>query len=221
MLDAVIFDVDGTLVDSVDYHAEAWQKAFAHFGRDVAFDEIRSQIGKGGDQLMPVFLSKPMLERDGKAIEQYRTGLFGREYMARIKGFPQVRALFDRLKTDGKLIALASSCKAEELKTYKKIAKIDDMDLVETTSDDAERSKPHPDIFRAALDRLGLPAKTCVVVGDTPYDAEAARKAGIRTTGVLCGGFSDFDIRAGGASQIFEDPADILDHYQRWIETLD
>ena len=221
MLDAVIFDVDGTLVDSVDYHAEAWQKAFAHFGRDIAFGEIRSQIGKGGDQLMPVFLSKPMLARDGKAIEQYRTELFGREFMARVKGFPQVRALFDRLKADGKLIALASSCKTEDLKTYKKVAKIDDMDLAETTSDDAEKSKPHPDIFNAALDRLGVPAKNCVVVGDTPYDAEAARKAGIRTTGVLCGGFSDFDIRAGGASQIFEDPADILDHYQRWIETLD
>lgn len=220
MLDAVIFDVDGTLVDSVDYHAEAWQKAFAHFGREIAFDEIRSQIGKGGDQLMPVFLSKSTLERDGEAIERYRTDLFGREYMARVKAFPQVRALFDRLRADGKLIALASSCKADELTSYKKVAKIDDLDLAETTSDDADKSKPHPDIFHAALDRLGLPAKNCVVVGDTPYDAEAARKAGIRTTGVLCGGFSDFDIRSGGASQIFEDPADILDHYQRWIETL-
>ena len=221
MLDAVIFDVDGTLVDTVDFHAEAWQKAFAHFGREIEFTAIRAQIGKGGDQLMPVFLSEEVRERDGKAIEEYRSKLFVREYLEKVKPFPQVRALFEHIKSDGKLIALASSCKGEDLKSYKAIANIADIELVETTSDDAKRSKPHPDIFHAALDRLGLEGRNCVVVGDTPYDAEAALKAGIRTTGVLCGGFSEFDIRAGGASQIFEDPADILDHYKRWIQVLD
>jgi HAD superfamily hydrolase (TIGR01509 family) len=221
MLDAVIFDVDGTLVDSVDFHAEAWQRAFAHFGRDIAFDAIRAQIGKGGDQLMPVFLSKDVVEQEGKAIESFRKDLFARDYMPRVKGFPQVRALFDRLLADGKRVALASSSKSDELQAYKKAAQIADLELTETTADDAEKSKPHPDIFHAALDRLGLPAKTCVVVGDSPYDAEAARKAQLRTTGVLSGGFSDFDLRGAGASQIFEDPADILDNYKRWIEALD
>jgi beta-phosphoglucomutase-like phosphatase (HAD superfamily) len=221
MLDAVIFDVDGTLVDSVDYHAEAWQRAFTHFGYSFDVAAIRSQIGKGGDQLMPVFLPEDVIARDGKAIEAYRKDLFQRDYMPKVKGFPQVRALFERLMADGKRIALASSAKGDELAAYKKVANIADFDLVETSSDDAEKSKPHPDIFHAALDRLGLQARHCVVVGDTPYDAEAAAKAGIRTTGVLCGGFPEFDIRAGGASQIFEDPADILDHYGRWILQLD
>lgn len=220
MLDAVIFDVDGTLVDSVDFHAEAWSRAFAHFGWTVETAQARTQIGKGGDQLMPMFLPDDVVKKDGKAIEAFRKDLFTREYLPRIKGFPQVRALFDRLRDDGKLIALASSAKGDELAAYKKIAGIDDFDLVETSSDDAEKSKPHPDIFQAALDKLKLPAKTCVVVGDTPYDAEAALKAGIRTTGLLCGGFPEFDIRAGGASQIFEDPADLLDHYKRWMSDL-
>ena len=220
MLDAVIFDVDGTLVDSVDLHAEAWSRAFAHFGHTVETAAARTQIGKGGDQLLPVFLPEDVCERDGKAIEAFRKDLFTREYMGRVKGFPQVRALFDRLLGDGKLIALASSAKGDELAAYKTAAGIDDLALVETSSDDAEKSKPHPDIFQAALDRLKLPARTCVVVGDTPYDAEAALKAGLRTTGVLCGGFPEFEIRSGGASQIFEDPADLLDHYKRWMSDL-
>ena len=220
MLDAVIFDVDGTLVDSVDLHAEAWSRAFAHFGWTVDTAQARSQIGKGGDQLLPVFLPEEVCRKDGKAIEAYRKDLFQRDYLHRVKGFPQVRALFERLIGDGKLVALASSAKGDELGAYKKAAGIDDLKLVETSSDDAEKSKPHPDIFQAALDKLKLSAKTCVVVGDTPYDAEAALKAGLRTTGVLCGGFPEFDIRAGGASQIYEDPADLLDHYKRWIADL-
>jgi HAD superfamily hydrolase (TIGR01509 family) len=220
MLDAVIFDVDGTLVDSVDLHAEAWSRAFAHFGWTVETADARTQIGKGGDQLLPVFLPEDVCKRDGHAIEQFRKDLFQREYLSRVKGFPQVRALCERLIGDGKKLALASSAKGDELSAYKKAAGIDDLPFTETSSDDAERSKPHPDIFHAALDRLGLKPATCVVVGDSPYDAEAALKAGLRMTGVLCGGFPDFDLRAAGASQIFEDPADILDHYRRWIQDL-
>ena len=220
MLDAVIFDVDGTLVDSVDFHAEAWQRAFAHFGHEIDVEAIRSQIGKGGDQLMPVFLPRGRRRAQRQGHRTFRKDLFAREYMPRVKGFPQVRMLFERLRDDGKRLALASSAKGDELKAYKKAAEIEDFDLAETSSDDAEKSKPHPDIFHAALDRLGLEARYCAVVGDTPYDAEAALKAGLRTTGVLCGGFPDFDIRAAGASQIFYDPADILDHYQQWIEAL-
>ena len=220
MIEAVIFDVDGTLVDSVDFHAEAWERAFARHGHDIGFAALRAQIGKGGDQLMPVFLPPDVIKRDGKTIEAFRKDLFTREYMGRVKGFPQERSLFDRLLGDGKRIALASSAKGDELAAYKKVAGIDDLDLVETSSDDAEKSKPHPDIFAAALEKLGLTAKNCVVVGDTPYDAEAALKAGMRTTGLLCGGFPEFDIRAGGASQIYEDPADLLDHFKRWMTDL-
>ena len=217
MTKAVIFDVDGTLVDTVDFHAEAWQRAFTHFGHEFDFARIRSQIGKGGDQLMPVFLSKAEIERDGKTIEAYRKAMFERDYMPKVQGFPQVRALFDRLAGDGIKIALASSAKGDELQTYKKAAGIADCALVETSSDDAEKSKPHPDIFEAALDRLALPADDCLVVGDTPYDAEAAAKAGLRTTGVLCGGFAEADLKKGGAGAVFRDPADILAHYEAWL----
>ena len=208
---AIIFDVDGTLVDSVDFHAEAWQRTFSAFGFDFDLIKVREQIGKGGDQLMPVFLDGDILERQGKKIEAYRQDLFEREYFHRVIGFPKVPELFKFLIGAGKTIALGSSAKTDDLKVYKKAAGIEGMTTVETTSDDAEKSKPHPDIFLAALDRLKLSADIVVVVGDTPYDVEAAKKAGMRTTGLLCGGFSEESLRDAGAVDVYQDPEHLLD----------
>ena len=214
MIKAVIFDIDGTLVDSVDLHARAWQEAFAHFGKRVEYGRVRYQIGKGGDQLMPVFLSEEELERFGEELEEYRGELFKREYMPRVKGFPAVRELFERVRREGLRVALASSAKGDELKTYKKIARIEDLVEEETSSDDAEKSKPHPDIFEAALERLGdVRPSEAVVVGDTPYDAEAAGKAGVKTVGLLCGGFPEEDLRAAGCVRVYRDAADLLANF--------
>ena len=214
MLKAVIFDVDGTLIDSVDLHARAWQEALAHFGKRYDFERVRYQIGKGGDQLMPVFLSEQELEEFGDELEKYRGELYKRDYMPRVKGFPAVRELFERVKREGLQIALASSATGDELQTYKRIAHIEDLVEEETSSDDAEKSKPHPDIFEAALERLGgvAPAEA-VVVGDTPYDAEAAGKAGIKTVGLLSGGFPEEDLRAAGCVRVYRDAADLLANY--------
>lgn len=209
--DAVIFDVDGTLVDSVDLHAEAWGKAFARFGFAVEVAKIRSQIGKGGDQLLPVFLSEDERDRHGEAIQDYRKALFGREFLPRVRGFPAVPDLFRFVLDRGKRVALGSSAKGDELEAYKRIAGIEGLVQTEATSDDAERSKPHPDIFEAALERLALPPGRAVVVGDTPYDAEAAGKAGLRTIGLLCGGFPEADLRRAGAMAIYRDPAALLE----------
>lgn len=212
---AIIFDIDGTLVDSVDLHARAWQEAFARFGKNFSFDEVRYQIGKGGDQLMPVFLSKEELEEYGEELEKYRGELFKREYMPRVEGFPRVRALFERIRAEGGRIALASSAKEDELVIYKKKADIEGLVEEQTSSDDVERSKPHPDIFEAALAQLGdLTPDEAVVVGDTPYDAEAAGKIKLRAVGLLCGGFPEDDLRAAGCVEIYRDPAHLLARYE-------
>ena len=213
MVQAAIFDIDGTLVNSVDLHAQAWKEAFKNFGKDIPYQQIRHQIGKGGDQLMPVFFTRDELEEFGDRMEKFRGDLFKREFMSRVRPFPKVRELFERIKSDGKQIALASSAKADELEFYKKITQIDDLVEDEASSDDAEKSKPHPDIFRAALDKLGLAASEVIAVGDTPYDAEAAGKLKIRTTGVLCGGFPEEELRSAGCIAIYEDPADLLARY--------
>jgi len=213
---AVIFDVDGTLVDSVDLHAKAWQDAFRDYGHEIPFNDIRSQIGKGGDQLMPVFLSQNYIAARGDGLETHRGALLKERYLPRLKPFPGVRALFERVLARGLRIALASSAKEDELETYKRVADIGPLIDEQTSSDDAEKSKPHPDIFLAALNRLGdVSPEDVVVVGDTPYDAEAAGKAGLRTIGLLCGGFPEEGLRKAGCIAIYKDPADLLAQYDR------
>jgi HAD superfamily hydrolase (TIGR01549 family) len=215
MIKAVIFDIDGTLVDSVDLHARAWQEAFRRFGEEIPYERVRHQIGKGGDQLMPVFFSTEELDRFGEEMEEYRGELYKREYLPQVRAFPRVRELFLKIREDGKRIALASSAKEDELGAYKKIADIEDLVEEETSADDADKSKPHPDIFEAALKRLGdVEPAEAIVVGDTPYDAEAAGKLSLRTIGVLCGGFPEAELRAAGCLQIFTDPADLLERYE-------
>jgi phosphoglycolate phosphatase-like HAD superfamily hydrolase len=131
-----------------------------------------------------------------------------------VKGFPAVRELFRRVKDEGLRVALASSAKGDELEAYKKLARIEDLVGEETSSDDAEKSKPHPDIFEAALEKLGdVRLSEAVVVGDTPYDAEAAGKAGLKTVGLLSGGFPAEDLRAAGCVRIYRDAADLLANY--------
>ncbi|MDQ3473022.1 MAG: HAD hydrolase-like protein, partial [Acidobacteriota bacterium] len=125
MIKAVIFDIDGTLVDSVDLHARAWQETFRHYGKEIPYEEVRHQIGKGGDQLMPVFFSKKELDEKGSEMEEYRGELYKRDYLPQVRAFPRVRELFQKIKDDGLRLALASSAKEDELGTYKKIADIE------------------------------------------------------------------------------------------------
>ena len=215
MVKAVIFDIDGTLVDTVDMHAEAWQRAFREFGKEIDFQTIRDQVGKGGDQLMPVFLSKEELDDFGKQLEKRRGEIYQQDYMPKAKPFPKVRELFEHIKSDGKQIALASSAPEKELEFYKKLLNISDLLEEETSADDAEKSKPEPDIFLAAVDKLkDVELADCIVVGDTPYDATAAGKAGIRTIGVLSGGFPEQWLRDAGCIEIYRDPADLLARYE-------
>jgi HAD superfamily hydrolase (TIGR01509 family) len=216
MIKAIIFDVDGTLIDSVDLHARAWQETLKHFGLEIPFADVRSQIGKGGDQLLPVFFNAAELEQKGEAIEKHRSKLFKEHYLSRVRSFPQVRIIFERLLKDGKQIVLASSAKKEEVERYKEIAQIADLIKAETSSDDVEKSKPHPDIFIAALEELkGVSPDEAIVVGDTPYDAIAASKTGLETIGLLCGRFPEADLSTAGCVAIFQDPADLL----AWYET--
>ena len=216
MIQGVMFDVDGTLVDSVDLHARAWKDAFQRFGRDVPFEEVRRQIGKGADQLLPVFFSNEELSEFGVQLEEYRAELFKQAYLPRVTAFPKVRELFRKLVGDGNRIVLASSGSKEEIAHYKKLARIEDLVAAETSADDVERSKPYPDIFAVALSRLGINNDEALVVGDTPYDAEAASKLGLETIGLLCGGFSKGDLLQAGCFAIYRDPEELLGEYPQW-----
>jgi HAD superfamily hydrolase (TIGR01549 family) len=214
MIEAVIFDLDGTLVDSNELHVASWERAFRHFGKRFSLEQLREHIGKGSDQYLPEFLNEEEMKRFGKELDEYRSELFTKEYLPRVKPFPKVRELFERIKHDDKRIALATSSKASESKIYKKLLQIEDLIDAETTADDAEKSKPCPHIFEAALHKLDNPSPNeAIVVGDTRYDVEAALKAGLKTIGLLCGGSSEERLHSAGAIALYRDPADLLDQY--------
>ena len=216
MIKAVIFDVDGTLIDSVDVHAKAWAWAFTRHGHDIPFEQLRSQIGKGADQLMPEFLTPEQIDSYGKQLEEDRQMFFKDEYYHHLKAFPMVRELFERIIADGKKIVLASSAKKDELDHYEELANIKDLIGASTSADDAERSKPHPDIFQAAMEKLeGVDTDEAIVVGDTPWDAEAAGKAGLKTVGLLCGGFEEAKLKGAGCVAIYANPSDLLMNYEQ------
>jgi HAD superfamily hydrolase (TIGR01549 family) len=213
-VDAVVFDVDGTLVDSVDLHARCWRRAFARFGKELELEAVRTQIGKGGDQLIPVFLDHYERNRFGQELDEYRARLWRRSYLERVVPFPNVPPLFERILRDGKRIAVASSSKEDELDRYLRIAGVGELVDVRISADDAEHSKPRPDIFEAALHDLHVqdPSRA-MVVGDTPWDVIAARRARLETLGVLCGGWDADALRREGAIAIYVDPADLLQRY--------
>lgn len=207
----VILDVDGTLVDSNDAHARAWVSALGESNIFVQLEAVRRLIGMGGDKLLPAVAG---IEEDsalGQRIGQRRSEIFKAEYLPTLRAFPRVRELLQRMKAAGSELAVASSAKEEELEPLLAIANVKDL-LEETmSSDDAERSKPDPDIVKAALNALGLPAADVLMIGDTPYDVEAASKIGVRTLALRCGGRSDEDLR--GALAIFDSPAALLDQF--------
>jgi HAD superfamily hydrolase (TIGR01509 family) len=204
---AAIFDLDGTLLDSVDLHAISWHEAFVKFGHEVSFEQARSQIGKGGDKLVPVFLSPEEQNDHGRELEEWRSQRFKNRYLPLIRPFSAVPNLLQRVREAGLRTAVASSAKRDELEQFLEIAGVARLIDKATSSEDVHESKPAPDVFEAVLNNLKIQGKDAVAIGDSPYDAEAAGKANIRTIGVLCGGFTESSLRQAGCVEVYPGPA--------------
>jgi HAD superfamily hydrolase (TIGR01509 family) len=188
-LEAVLLDIDGTLVDSNDKHADCWVEAFAHFGKQVPWQEVRVQVGKGGDLLVPDTLSAREMRAFGEELGKYRGELWKRNYMESVRPFPgavdAIRALHER----GLKLALASSSNPDEVEYYVELLGVGPLLEGTTSKGDAEVSKPSPEIFEAALERVKTDATRALAVGDTPYDILAAHRVPVAIAAVLCGGF--------------------------------
>jgi len=211
MVEAVLCDIDGTLVQSNWLHAEAWQKAFAVADIQLDIETIRRQVGKGGDELIPVFVPWWRRRQLEEPLTSYRSFLFKQDYLEKVEAFPKTRELFHRMKKSGIRTALASSAKKEELESYKAIARISDLVDISVTADDVDRSKPHPDIFETALRKLGTKPSNALALGDTPWDAESAGKAGVRTVGVTTGGWTEQELYDAGCIEVYKDVGHLLD----------
>jgi HAD superfamily hydrolase (TIGR01509 family) len=214
-LDAVLFDHDGTLVDTNRLHVEAWQRVMESHGHRVAPDRVFLEIGKGGDNLVPDLLGKEVDERDGETMREEQPEAYAKLAKERgIKVFPGARELIAALRERGLKTVLATSSGKSQLETTEEASGLEITKLVDevTSADDADKSKPFPDIVTAAAGKLKVSPAQCAMVGDTPHDAEAAKHAGVVLLGVTCGGHASRELMQSGARATFRDPSDILVH---------
>jgi phosphoglycolate phosphatase-like HAD superfamily hydrolase len=211
---ALIFDVDGTLVDSNDAHAAAWAEALREFDIDRDVDAIVPLIGMGSDKMLPRMAGVSIDSDLGKRISARRAELFRDVYLDHIQPFPSTRELFLRLRVDDVRLAIASSAQEDELDALLEIARV--RDLVEprltTSKSRVASSKPDPDSVQAALDQLDTEPGLTLMVGDSPYDIEAATRAGLGTIALRCGGWADRDLWESIA--IYQDPKALLAGYE-------
>jgi HAD superfamily hydrolase (TIGR01509 family) len=207
-LTAVLFDIDGTLVDSNDAHASAWVKAFTEHRVTVDAAHVRRCIGMGGDKLMPAVSGIEEDSPRGKAIAKRRGEIFTQDFLPHLEPFTSAAELVAAITARGLTAVAASSASKEDLKALLKVARVEALMDDATSSDDAEESKPDPDIIEAALKRAKAPAADAIMIGDTPYDIAAAKRAGVRAIGFRCGGWGDADLK--GAIAIYDGPWDLL-----------
>ena len=207
-LKAVLFDVDGTLVDSNDAHAAAWVKAFTEHGITVDPALVRRCIGMGGDKLMPEVSGLDEESPKGAAIAKRRGEIFTAEFLPTLKPLKDADRLVAAIKDRGLTAVAASSASKKDLKALLAVARAEALMDDATSSDDAEDSKPDPDIIHAALGRADARPDEAIMIGDTPYDLEAAERAGVTAIAFRSGGWRDPDLK--GAIAIYDGPWDLL-----------
>ncbi len=207
----VLFDVDGTLVDSNDAHARAWVIALGEAGFDVPFQRVREMIGMGGDKILPDITGLKSDNPEAKAIGERTSVVFKERFLPHLEPFPDVRPLLERMRDDGLALFIATSAKQDELQSLLKVAHVADLFDAEASKKDARHSKPDPDIIEAAVGKSGLRPEQLVMIGDTPYDVEAAGRAKVRSIAFRCGGWPDDKLK--GATLVYDGAWDMLDNY--------
>jgi membrane protein len=211
---AILFDIDGTLVDSNDAHVDAWQRAFAAEGFAFTRGAIHAQVGKGGDNLVPSLLPDVDAERQQR-LAATEGDIYKREYMPKVEPFEGVTEVLKRLADRGHMLVLASSASRAEVDHYIDLLDADGVIVGTTSKDDVLHSKPCPDIFTAALGLAGVRAENAIIVGDSPYDVLAGCRAGIDVIAVLSGGFPREDLASCDPVAIYRSVVELDREYER------
>jgi HAD superfamily hydrolase (TIGR01509 family) len=211
-MNGVLFDVDGTLVDTTYLHTLCWAEAFRQVGKPQRFLDVHRTIGRGGDETLDFLLGEDRDRSDDEELQNTHTALY-KTYWGRLQPLPGARELLHHAKAAGLTVVLASSASKDELDELRSVLDCDDVIDVATSSTDADAGKPAPDLMQAALDKAGLDAEQAVYVGDSIWDGITSGKAGLPFVGVLSGGISAAELRDAGAVEIWSDPADILEHF--------
>lgn len=209
----VLFDIDGTLLDSNEAHAHAWLDALRGHGIDVPYDLMRSKIGMGGDKLLMDVAGIDSESTQGKLITERRIAVFKALYLPDIGPLPGARSLVERLRNRGLKRAVVTSAGATELADLLREAGVANLFDVEVGGDDASASKPDPDLVKLALDKLAVGPREAVMIGDTPYDIAAAARAGVSTIAFRSGGWKDADL--DGAIAIYDHPQDLISRIEQ------
>ena len=218
MLRGVLLDVDGTLVDSNAAHAQSWVDTLAEIDYEVSFDVVWPMIGMGGDKLLPSLAGIESDSPEGKRLSERRWEIFEREYIPKLRPTPGARDLVQRLSDDGLKLIVATSAAGHELGALLEAAGVADLIDGATSSSDAEDSKPDPDIVQAAVRKSRFDPDDLIMIGDTPYDVQAALGAHVKLVGLLCGGWSAQEL--SGAVAIYDPPSDLLSWYSRSPDLL-
>ncbi len=213
MLKGVIFDVDGTLVASNDAHARAWIDVLSEAGHEVSFDVVWPAIGMGSDKVLPAVAGIESDSAKGKELTKRRWEIFERDYLPSLRPTPGARALVARLADDGLKLIVATSAGGSEAGDLLDAAGVRDLMDAATSASDAGDSKPDPDIVLAAIKKSGVNASNLIMIGDTPYDVQAATSAGVKLIAFRSGGWSNEEL--SGAVAIYDNPADLLAWYER------
>jgi phosphoglycolate phosphatase-like HAD superfamily hydrolase len=205
-----IFDVEGTLINCVQQSLICWRDALASHGYDFSIEELHRHSGRDPDDMLRILLPQAEARRLAKPLKDMQGACYRERYLAAVRPFPDVRALFEEIKQSAALIALATTCSKDELGRYMKVAEASDLVDHVACGEDVAHEKPHPDLIQLALARAKASPADAVMFGDTPYDAQAALAADVTPIGVLSGGFSKAELETAGCAAVYSDTAALL-----------
>lgn len=216
---AVLFDVDGTLLDSNFHHVVAWHRAFLDIGKELPCWRILGLIGRSGSELVQILLGDELADKHGSEVEKLHTRYFV-DSAELLRPLPGARELLEAIAEQGWRVVLATSAGEEELAVLRAALDAEDVISAVTSSADAERAKPHPDVVATALEQIQADPTEAIMLGDTVWDVQAGRRAGVPTAAVLSGGITRDALEHAGAAAIYAGPQEVQAHLEEFSQLL-